>query len=154
MAMKTIKELVKAILNGDGQLYEETGDVISLGTRGDNCYMSVKILCDDENQMMSVLAGVELIVPPDRKAAVLAVINDLNAKNMFGSFSLSLENRRVSCCCSCYSNAGALNGEVATAMIASVVSMLDEAYLPLMRARLGVQPEQVATDSGNDEADE
>lgn len=89
--MKTIKELVKAILDADDQLYEEIGEVISLNTRGDHCFMSVKILCDDENQMMSVLAGVDLIVPPDRKAAVLEAINELNATSTFGSLSFPLK---------------------------------------------------------------
>lgn len=137
--MKTIKELVKAILDADDQLYEEIGEVISLNTRGDHCFMSVKILCDDENQMMSVLAGVDLIVPPDRKAAVLEAINELNATSTFGSLSLSFENRRILCCSSCHTNVGALNSEVATVMIATVVSMLDDAYLPIMRARLGTR---------------
>lgn len=151
--MKPIKELVRAILDDDGQHYEESGEVISLDTRGENCFMNVKILCDDEHQLMSVLASVELIVPPDRKKAVLQVINMLNANSMFGRFSLAESNRGVWCCCSSHTDDGALNREVATVMIATVVGLLDDAYLPLVSARLGVLPERNNPPSAGDAAD-
>lgn len=149
--MKTIKEMVLSALSGYKISPIEEGNIVSCCLRGNNCIITIKIRCDEEDKVMSVFGSVDLYVPSDRQAAVLKQINIINARNSFSALYMNPTDGQVICRCSCNTDGGALNERLVLLAFVAVSDMLDEAYLPLACARLGIQSELPSLNAPNEE---
>lgn len=145
--MKTIKEIVLSALSGYKISPIEEGNIVSCSLRGNNCIITIKIRCDEEDKVMSVFGSVDLCVPSDRQAAVLKQINIMNARNSFSALYMNPTDGLVICRCSCNTDGGALNERLVLLAFVAV----SDTYLPLACARLGIQSELPSLNAPNEE---
>lgn len=139
--MKTIKEIVMSALSGYKISLVDEGNIVSCCLRGNNCILTIKILCDEETEVMSVFGSVDLFVPGDRQAEVLKQINIINTRNSVSVLYMNPTDGQVLCRCTCNTDGGALNERLVLLAFVAVSDMLDEAYHPLVCARLGIKSE-------------
>lgn len=148
--MKTIKDIVKSVLEISEYPYKEEDDMLIFLVGGDNCVVDLKIHCDEEVNVLSVNGLVNMVVPKHRRTAVLAQINELNAGNTMTKFTLVMSDCRIMCRCTCNTDNGALNTKVAKLLISAVIEMLDNAYPSLLCASLGISTDMLPRDAENE----
>lgn len=80
---KTLMSIVKSMLDENGYRYEIDDNVVSLGVSRSNCVVENKIFIDEDSGLIVVYGVVSLIVKPERRAAVLELMNEKNARSFF-----------------------------------------------------------------------
>lgn len=135
--MKTIQEIVKSSLEFNSLRYVEDDNVVLFNYSGENCKMEVRIICEEDEKVMIVIGLSDLYVPTDRQDAVLELINKFNDKYVYSTLCLNPSNGNVICRSACNTDDGALTENIVMLTLASVLEMMDEAYLPMVAARLG-----------------
>lgn len=136
--IRTIKEIAKSTLDGNGYRYEENGDILRFYVEGNHCSVIVNMLCKEDINLLAVYTTVNLYVQEDKQAEIIEQLNRWNNQSMISTLYLNPDDGRVVCRAACNSNDHALNETVVHLVLASAVDVIDTVYPDIIRMCSGV----------------
>jgi len=132
---KKIYKTVEASLKGAEINYHVDDDIMfSFGVKGDHANFDVRLLCEDNTEVLLAAVTCGLCIPKDKIDRMCRWVVEKNYTLTLGEFKMDTRDGELSFRLACTLDGGAVNKDIVGVVISQVINIFDNSYEELVKA--------------------